>query len=333
MREVDSKRATASSAQRTSKKEILNRRATPPDNVAIPLKRNGEQLRSDASIIGRIARHIQKSVRSDQTITAVLNELCADFKPAHMQLALHEVSTGHIHVWQRNTSDDGRDTSLVRREINFSYRDQLFFGDNDACLLGTQVAGADRIFQVRGFKTGKTGNEQPFTFTSILFPDRFRSFICVPLVFGNEWEVRIFLWEPGVQRLNRRTVMAAAKACHRLGPAIFAAALQEYVSSRGAAEERARFARELHDGIMQSLAAVDLRMTAVAEQLDQELPERGKDLVSIQQTIRGEVSKLRELIRRNRLTEIAPARLLSVNTVVPKMWLCGSIRATANIFW
>src|SRR5262249_43964176 len=157
--------------------------------------------------------------------------------PAQVQFALSDVPAGEIHVWQLNRSDDGRNSELVRREVDFSYRDYLFFADNDRYLLGTRLDGLEGPFQVRLFGRGKAAIEQPRARTRIFVPNRFNSFIAVPLVFGDEWEARILLWEPAVRRLNRRAVQTVAETCNRLGPMMFAAALREHLGGRATAEE------------------------------------------------------------------------------------------------
>jgi signal transduction histidine kinase len=267
------------------------------------------QLRSDASAVARVARQAHKSTRPDETITAIFSELFASFEPAQVQLALHEIPTGRIHTWQMNRSGT-HPSNLIRHEFDFACRDQLFLGDSDECLLGVRSARSSHAFDVRTFRPEKFIKSQVCTLADDLFPKQFRSFICVPLMFGDEWEVRIFLWDPCMSRFSRHTVRAVAEASNRLGPIIFAAALQQYLGSRAAAEERARFGRELHDGIMPSLSALDLRIMKMLQNIEQTQPEYSGELVSIQQTLRGEIGSLRQMIHQNRLIEIVPTRLL-----------------------
>ena len=208
--------------------------------------------------------------------------------------------------------------SVVRRrptcqELDFSYHEQLLFEENDHCLLGHRSADARGGIELKIFdRGGKTVKNKPYDFGRDWFPRQLNSFICVPLVFGDEWEVRIFLWDPPSNRLNRRTVQAATEMAERLAPMIFGAALQQHLSSRATAEERARFVRELHDGIMQSLVGLDMKTEVILKKMDTRQSDPVyRDVVSVQQILRGEVSNLRELIQHNRRIEVGPTRLLT----------------------
>ena len=271
-----------------------------------------KQLRSEATAVARVANQAHRAITPSDTVTAVFNELFELFEVAQIQLAIHEIPTGRINVWESNRSDPGRGRRLVCRELDFSHRDELLFENNNHCLLGVRSAKADDVADIRVFDpSGKTIKTNSYDLRKGWFPEGFSSFISVPLVFGSEWEVRLFLWDPPPGRANRNTVRALADVSERLGPMIFAAALQQHLSSRATADERARLARELHDGIMQSLVAMDMKLEVILKKLD--APESDpvfKGILSVQQVLRGEVANLRELIQHNRRTEIGPTRLL-----------------------
>jgi signal transduction histidine kinase len=271
-----------------------------------------KQLRSEATAVARVANQAHKAITPSDTVMAVFGELFGLFEAAQIQLAVHEIPTGRINVWESNRSDTGQIGRLVCRELDFSHRDELLFENNNYCLLGVRSAKADDVAEIRIFDTsGKTIKANPYDLRKGWFPEAFSSFVSVPLVFGSEWEVRLFLWDPPLGKVNRNTVRAVADISGRLGPMIFAAALQQHLSSRATAEERARLARELHDGIMQSLVAMDMKLEVILKKLDaSESDPVFKGILSVQQVLRGEVANLRELIQHNRRTEIGPTRLL-----------------------
>lgn len=271
-----------------------------------------KQLKSEAVSVARVATQAQQSVTPSDTIAAVFDELFRIFEPAEIQLALHEVPTGRFHVWELNRQERREARRPACKELDFSYHEQLLFEENDHCLLGHRSADAGGIDLKIFDRAGKTVKNNPYDFGRDWFPRQLNSFICVPLVFGDEWEVRIFLWDPPSNRLNRRTVQAVMEMAERLAPMIFGAALQQHLSSRATAEERARFVRELHDGIMQSLVGLDMKTEVILKKMETRQSDPVyRDVVSVQQVLRGEVSNLRELIQHNRRIEIGPMRLLT----------------------
>jgi len=272
-----------------------------------------KQLRSEAISVARVATQAHQSLTPTDTIAAVFDELFRLFQPAQIHLALHEVPTGRFHMWELSRQQRGERRRPLCRELDFSYHEQLLFEDNDRYLLGHRSAKSDGGIQVQVFnRVGKAVKENQYDFAAEWFPPQLKSFICVPLVFGDEWEVRLFLWDLPAGRLNRKTLLAAMEMCERLAPMIFGAALQQHLSSRATAEERARFVRELHDGIMQSMVGLDMKTEVILKKMeDRQGDPVYRDVASVQQVLRGEVLNLRELIQHNRRIEIGPTRLLT----------------------
>jgi signal transduction histidine kinase len=272
-----------------------------------------KQLRAEATSVARVATHAHQALTPGDTIAAVFDELFEIFDPAQIQLALHEVPTGRLNVWELHREDRSDSQRVICRELDFSYREQLLFEDNTHCLLGQRSNKMNGRINIQVFnREGKPVKENPYDLGDEWFPYRLNSFICVPLVFGDEWEVRLFLWDLPAARFNRKTARAVAEMAERLAPMIFGAALQQHLSSRATAEERSRFVRELHDGIMQSLVGLDMKTEVILKRLEGRQTEPiYKDIAAVQQVLRGEVSNLRELIQHNRRIEIGPTRLLA----------------------
>ena len=68
--------------------------------------------------------------------------------------------------------------------------------------------------------------------------------------------------------------------------------------ARARSAERARIARELHDGIVQSLSAAELRMDLVRREVAVAAPQQADALLRIQQSFQHDVKGLRLLTRR-----------------------------------
>jgi two-component system nitrate/nitrite sensor histidine kinase NarX len=69
------------------------------------------------------------------------------------------------------------------------------------------------------------------------------------------------------------------------------------VRSRAQSVERARIARELHDGVVQSLGAAELRMDVIRRQMAGAAPRQAEALLQVQESFRHEVRRLRLLTR------------------------------------
>ena len=80
---------------------------------------------------------------------------------------------------------------------------------------------------------------------------------------------------------------------------------------RAGAAERARVARELHDGAVQSLIAVEMQVDVLRRQAEAKRPI-GEELGRIQGLLREEVLKLRELMQQMKAIDVDAQRLLGV---------------------
>jgi signal transduction histidine kinase len=74
--------------------------------------------------------------------------------------------------------------------------------------------------------------------------------------------------------------------------------------------ERARVARELHDGAIQSLLAAEMEIEVLSRQAGRNFPERVKQLTHVQELIHREVLNLRDLMEKIKPIELSPKDLL-----------------------
>jgi hypothetical protein len=134
----------------------------------------------------------------------------------------------------------------------------------------------------------------------------FRRLIMAPVRFGEEWAGRIFVFEP------RRNVPLIELAeflqtlIRQVGPAVFSVHLQNQLQAKAGALERARVARELHDGVIQSLISVEMQLEVMRGQDPVRTTPAADDLLRLQHVVRNEVLNLRDLMQQMRPAEFDP---------------------------
>jgi len=105
----------------------------------------------------------------------------------------------------------------------------------------------------------------------------------------------------------------------QVGPAVYNVYLLHRLRRRAGAAERARFARELHDGAVQSLIGVEMQVDVLRRQAETTPAVVGGELGRIQGLLREEVLKLRELMQQMKSIDVDARRLLSlVNDAVER---------------
>jgi signal transduction histidine kinase len=95
-----------------------------------------------------------------------------------------------------------------------------------------------------------------------------------------------------------------------VSPAVFSVYLQNRLQARAGALERARVARELHDGVIQSLIGVEMQLEVLRGQSPIKDTPSGGELLRLQNVVRNEVLNLRDLMQQMRPAEFDPDALL-----------------------
>ena len=92
--------------------------------------------------------------------------------------------------------------------------------------------------------------------------------------------------------------------------ALYGAYLVRKLRTRAGAIERARVAREIHDGVLQSLISAEMRSNILRRRAEREWPAGKPEMQSLEELLRAEVLELRELMQQMRPLEVHPTQLL-----------------------
>jgi signal transduction histidine kinase len=141
--------------------------------------------------------------------------------------------------------------------------------------------------------------------------EKFDAVVSVALVLGSEWSGRVYLFDPQMMGNPEEELRFLQEFAQQVGPAIYNVYLVRRLRERAGALERARFARELHDGAIQSLIAVEMQLDVLRRQSGAQSPVVKVELGRIQKLLREEVLKLRELMQAMKSFEVDAERLLA----------------------
>ncbi|MFZ0808653.1 MAG: histidine kinase, partial [Candidatus Sulfotelmatobacter sp.] len=139
----------------------------------------------------------------------------------------------------------------------------------------------------------------------------FESLIALSFLFGGDWRGRVFLFDPEWSGERQEELRFLLNLVQQVGPAVYNVYLLHRLRRRASAAERTRVARELHDGAVQSLIAVEMQVDVLRRQAEAGKPTTG-ELGRIQGLLREEVLKLRELMQQMKAIDVDAPRLLGV---------------------
>jgi len=132
----------------------------------------------------------------------------------------------------------------------------------------------------------------------------------VSLGFGGQWRARVFLLRQ--RRYALRELRFAHRVLCQLAPAMHNQYLLRRLRSRAVAAERRRIARELHDGVIQSLTGLELQTAALRRRLAARDPEVDTQLQHIQQVLSEEARSVRDVMHQIRPIEAGAGQFTGV---------------------
>jgi signal transduction histidine kinase len=130
---------------------------------------------------------------------------------------------------------------------------------------------------------------------------------------GDEWVGRLLLVSDAVIPSAERRLAFLQTLCRQLEPSLYSVYLVGRLRSRIGAIERARMSRELHDGVIQSLFSLQLRLETFRRRLLPALDaERSQALDVIQEQLRVELLNLRDLMNQLEPPDARSGRVLEL---------------------
>jgi signal transduction histidine kinase len=136
----------------------------------------------------------------------------------------------------------------------------------------------------------------------------FKQMMSVSFSSGPDLSGRILFLDPELSSSVEEDLLFLQDLVRQIGPAVYNVYLVRRLRKRAGALERARLVRELHDGAVQSLIGVEMQMDVLRRTYPVGVP-LGLELERIQQLLREEVLKLRELMQEMKSADIDARRL------------------------
>jgi signal transduction histidine kinase len=137
-----------------------------------------------------------------------------------------------------------------------------------------------------------------------------RRLTMVALGQGQDWGGRLVLVDARPEGPAEESLRFAQRLVRELGGVVQSRFLLGRLRSRIGAMERARVARELHDGTIQSLVGVEMEVDVLRRRADQAGLPLAADLARVQGLLRSEVLELRDTMQRLKPIEITPDELV-----------------------
>ncbi|PYU98996.1 MAG: hypothetical protein DMG10_26645 [Acidobacteria bacterium] len=270
-------------------------------------------LRSETSAIGRIMRKTQEETTLARTIHVISDEVLRIFGSNQGLFLMRETATDRVFLWEATRKGEGHDVRLRTSEVEDPRRDVYFFVPAAHSLRVEKKTGwkGGGHFEILALNTkGKRLSEVPADAPKQFHDSHpFRSFLCVSFTSGEEWSGRFFILDPSKDADGEEGLGFFQALLFQLTPAVYSVYLLGRIRTRIGAKERTRVARELHDGPIQSLIALEMRVEVLRRHAERD-SVRAEEIGRVQHFLRQEVLDLRELMQRIKPLDVGAKQLL-----------------------
>ena len=136
-----------------------------------------------------------------------------------------------------------------------------------------------------------------------------QSMLSVPIFLGNVFRGRLYLVNRPREGFSLADLQYLQLIVSQLAPLLENFWLLQQMQRISVLEEKNRIARDLHDGFLQSLASLDLRIAVFRRLLQQMSPEVENELMELQQIVRDEHVQMRSYMKRLKTPSFAGEEL------------------------
>jgi signal transduction histidine kinase len=278
------------------------------------LAESEKRRHTEALSISQVAALARVDAGMKRTLQATLQEVLRLFDGKAIWLVASE-ATHRSNLWRVEQSADTGEAVFTGRQLQDSeaeaYSLEMPERGAGASWQESQRVSSD-VVDREGVPLRGLHSQLPSTFVG---QHSFQLLLSSSVPFPPDILGRLFLFEPRLGGSPKTQLRFLQQLTTRVAPGVYNVYLLRRLRSRTAAVERARMARELHDGVVQSLHGLAFRLYALRTAAGVD-PKQGEELLELQELVQSETGVLRNLIQQLKPKDFDPRHLVDFLTAV-----------------
>ena len=266
-----------------------------------------KERRSEGTVLNRILR----SIRADQgfgvSLHLAVSEYLRIYNAERAYLVMQDLARERVFLWHADR-DSPPEAQMYATELassssaDYLQRDmpETYYSRDTGYGVEMLLVEASELREVDGQKFPAL----PFDF------ERIRSVLSTSYQLGEDWYTRLYLVNARLGSSREQELLFAERVFVQVTPALYSVFLVRRLRRRIGAIERARVAREIHDGAIQSLISAEMQVDVLRRRAERESQPMQRDLEHIQSLLQREVLNLRELMQQMKPVDLSPEQFL-----------------------
>lgn len=272
------------------------------------LAEQDKHSRAELAAIADATRQPRVNVGLGGSVTAVARMLLSVFGARSVSVVVHDHETERTLLWHLHRADATTHAAVRRVELNAEQQAVWLFQDFGRAWYALPARSGDcvvvRVTESDVWPLKRMQAQLP---QGPLLAQMSEPVTVVNMGLSGEWQARVYLFNPShTGNLERALHFLEALAEH-VTPAFTNVFLLRRLRARAGAAERARVARELHDGAIQALYGIEMKLEAFRRSTDRSPAFVDREVGEVQDLLRREVLSLRELMQALRPIELEGA--------------------------
>ncbi len=266
-----------------------------------------KQSRAEIAAVADAARQPRVDLGLGGSVTAVARGLLRTFGATAVDFVIQDFETRRTMLWRVDASDtEPASKRGLHLELDPAQQAAWLFDDPGRAWHAMKSGEAGAATAVRLAEPGvwplqRTTVELP---RALVAARTFTTVTASNLGLPDEWRGRVYLFDATHAGSLDGWLHFLDALTEHITPALTNVFLLRRLRSRAGAVERARVARELHDGAIQSLFGVEMKIEAVRRSGELTHAAMDAELAQVQELLRREVLALRELMQALRPIEL-----------------------------
>ncbi len=277
------------------------------------LAESEKRRRDEVSSIAQVSSKARVEAGLKGTLQATMQELLKLFRGRELLLVAREAGAQGANLWRVERLGKTGEVIFTWRQLDEAEAQEYLFelpGQGGAAAW----QGSDPLSAITLPRDGKRMSGSKCRLSpEFVSQHGFDRLLTNSIQFAPDLSCRLFLFEPSGGGQLEAQLRFLRDLTNRVAPAIYNVYLLRRLRSRAAAVERGRVARDLHDGVVQSLHALAFRLYALRTGAIGDR-ERTQELLDLQELVQKEASNLRGLIQHLKPVEFDPRHLIEFLT-------------------
>jgi len=253
----------------------------------------------------RISATMQVDQGLAESLRLFLDELATTFGAEEALLLFRDTDLERIFLWRLKAGESER---LVPESMPLARTDGFLLDDMDAALCWNSLSGPGSGF---GWdrRDGRVITNLPRLPGPAAQEFKVKSFLTVAFDQAGLASGRIFLIN-GRKPFQKQDLAWLESIAGHISPTLENIFLLRHLRARAIEAERSRIARDLHDGILQTLLSIEIQLDVLRRRVSAAPEQAVSGLASLQQTVKNEGAELRQTV-----TDLRPLRVQSADLV------------------